>query len=417
MICISNATILTPSKQISNAILVVDGGRIAGLHDKERIIASSPTAHEIDGQGGFLVPGFIDLQINGAFGYDFTWEPENIWEVAKALPKYGVTSFLPTIVSSPAQKIRLAQDVLMNGKPTGFRGANPIGLHLEGPYLNRVKSGAHNPMHIREPEGSAHASWEPSRGIRMVTLAPEIPGALDLVSDLTARGIVVSMGHSKASIGQAVKGIDAGARYGTHLFNAMAPLDHREPGLVGALLQDERVKVGLIVDGIHVDPAVVGLVWRLVGEGRLNLVSDAMEALGKQPGNYRVHEFDVVVDGTSARLADGTLAGSVLSLDCALRNLIKITGCELSRAVKTVTTTPADLLGVPDVKGRLEIGSAADVVLLSPEYEVIFTMAAGEIVYLDGTKIKSHNHRNNHKLSAESKHKDYEGGIDAVKTA
>jgi N-acetylglucosamine-6-phosphate deacetylase len=220
-----------------------------------------------------------------------------------------------------------------------------------------------------------------------VTLAPELPGALDLVAALTARGVLVSAGHSAATFEQAKAGVDAGIRYGTHLFNAMPALQHREPGLPGALLTDARATVGLIADGVHTHPAIVSLAWQALGPRRLNLVTDAMAALGMPAGTHRLGDFDVEVDATSARLADGTLAGSILSLDQALRNLVSMTGCSLEEALATVTSTAARAIGVDAERGTLARGAAADVVLLTPDLRVRTTIVAGEIVYEESVTV------------------------------
>jgi N-acetylglucosamine-6-phosphate deacetylase len=215
----------------------------------------------------------------------------------------------------------------------------------------------------------------------LVTLAPELPGAIDVVTALADRGVVVAAGHSLAGYTEAQVAIEAGISYSTHLFNAMASLHHRRPGLIGALLADERVTVGLIADGVHVHPALVKLVWQLVGNGRLNLVTDAMAALGMPAGAYPLGNFQVTVDGTSACLSDGTLAGSILSLDVALRNLMTFAGCSLAEALPAMTTTPFALLGLGQRKGQIAPGYDADFVLLTPDLTVICTIVAGQIVY------------------------------------
>jgi N-acetylglucosamine-6-phosphate deacetylase len=380
MLYIRNATLLTPTERIDDGALVTDGRRIAGVGPVEEI--SYPDgAQVIDGAGLFLVPGFIDLQINGAFGYDFTADPTTIWPVAEKLPRYGVTAFLPTIISSPLETVAAAQEMLGQNPVSGVTGAIPLGLHVEGPFLNLTRKGAHNPEHLHAPDLEAVADWSPERGVRLVTLAPELPGGLDLVALLTERDVVVSAGHSNATYAEALAGIDAGIRYGTHLFNAMPPLHHRQPGLIGALITDPRPTVGMIVDGIHTHPSIVRMAWHTLGTTRLNLVTDAMAALGMPPGQHLLGDYDVIVDETSARLTDGTLAGSILSLNVALRNLIAFSECSLAEALPTVTTTPAKLLGLADRRGQLALGYLADLVLLSPEFDVVLTVVGGQIAY------------------------------------
>lgn len=385
MLYIHNATLLTPDQRLENGALLADGPRIVQVGGVEGVTPLA-VAQEIDATGLLLVPGFIDLQINGAFGHDFTADPASIWAVAAGLPRYGVTAFLPTIVTSPPETSFTAQQVLAQGAPAGQDGALPLGLHLEGPFLNPDKRGAHNPAYLRLPDPGIVADWSPEQGVRLVTLAPELPGALEVVAALVARGVVVSAGHSLASYAQARAAFKAGATYGTHLFNTMPPLRHREPGLIGALLEEPGARVGLIPDGIHVHPAIVSLVWKATGPERLTLVSDAMAAMGMPPGRYQIGNLHVVVDETTSRLVDGTLAGSILTLDAALRNLIAFTGCTLGAALATITTTPAALLGLSQRRGRLAPGLTADMVLLTPDLHVSKTIVGGRVIY-DGAGV------------------------------
>jgi N-acetylglucosamine-6-phosphate deacetylase len=360
--------------------ILLSGGRIAEVGPDAELAATVET-QRLEADDLSAVPGFIELQVNGAAGHDLTHDPSAIWRVGEALPRYGVTTFLPTIISSPPETIETARRVLLEGPPRDYAGASAVGLHLEGPFLNPKYAGAHQSAHLQHPDSRAAAGWSPDAGVRMVTLAPELPGGLELVAELARRGVLVAAGHSAATLSEARAAVEAGLRYGTHLFNAMPPLDHRAPGLVGALLLDDRVTIGLIVDGHHLDPAVVALAWRLAGPGRVSLVSDAMAALGQGPGQYRVAEAEVTVDETGARLQDGRLAGSVLALDEALGNLIAATGCSAGDAVATVTTTPARLLGLED-RAKLERGARADVVLLNSTLRVAATFVGGRPTYV-----------------------------------
>lgn len=380
MLYIEPAAIVTPEGLLEDRAVLVDGEHIVAVDYASRL--SCPAgARRVEADGLSLAPGFIDLQINGAFGSDFTNEPGTIWQAASQLPRYGVTSFLPTIVSSPREKVDMAQDVICEGSPPQFRGATPLGLHLEGPFLNPAKRGAHNPAHLRLPDKTEAQTWTPDRGVRLVTLAPELPGAHEMIEMLIARGIVVSAGHSLASYEQGVAGINAGIIYGTHLFNAMHGLDHREPGLVGALLGDGRITAGIIADGIHLHPSLVALAWKAKGPSRMSLVTDAMAALGMPAGTYKLGDHDVIVQGAEARLADGRLAGSVLTLDQAARNLVSFAGCSPCDAISTVTTVPASLLRMANSRGRIAPGSRADMVLLDGDLRVVETLVAGEVVY------------------------------------
>lgn len=379
MLLLQHATIVTPHRRIEDGAVRVENGQITQVGPTQDVDCP-PTAQVIDASGLLLVPGFIDVQVNGGFGHDFTTNPESIWPVAADLPRYGVTSFLPTIITSPPETIAAAQHVLAGSPPNDFRGATALGLHVEGPFLNPAKKGAHNPAHLRPPNLEAAANWSPEQGVLLFTLAPELPGALEVVKTLVARGVVVSAGHSLATYAQAQAAFEAGVTYGTHLFNAMPTLNHREPGLPGALLTNPALTVGLIPDGIHVHPAVIKLIWAAKGGARLTLVTDAMAALGMSPGRYQIGDQAVIVTETDARLEDGTLAGSTISLDAALRNLIEFTGCALADALPTVTTTPAALLGLPD-RGQIAPGFMADLVLLSPELRVEKTIVGGQVVY------------------------------------
>lgn len=378
MIAITHATIITPDATIENGTALIEHGLVEAIGGPET--AYPPTAEVRDAGGLILASGLLDLQVNGGFGLDFTADPTTIWEVAAQLPRFGVTGFLPTIITSPPETIRLAQAVMRDGPPAGWSGARPLGLHLEGPFLNAARKGAHNPAYLRSPSAGDIAGWSPETGVRWVTLAPELPGSADAIATLAARGVMVSAGHSMATYETAAAGFDAGARYATHLFNAMPPLHHREPGLAAAALADPRVTAGLISDGLHVHPVLVSLIWRLLGPERLNLVTDAMSAMGMPPGEYVLGDFRVYVDGTSARLDDGTLAGCVLSLDAMLRAFMEFTGAALPDALATVTTTPARLLGL-DTVGLLAPGMQADLVLMKPDVQIIETFVAGESVY------------------------------------
>ena len=296
--------------------------------------------------GAPRLDGLIELQVNGAGGHDLTTEPESVWQVGAVLHRFGVEAFLPTLVSPSWSIVDRARAAWAAGPPPGYAGATPLGWHVEGPFIAPRRAGAHDPATLQAPDAGVVVDWSPATGVRMVTLAPELAGALDVVEALVASGVVVSAGHSAATYDQAVAGFDAGIRSVTHLFNAMSPLDHREPGLAGAALSDERVTIGLIPDGLHVHPAMVALALRTVGADRLAVVSDAIAALGMPPGTYRLADRDVACDGLSARLPGGGLAGSVIPLDQAVRNLAQFAGIPLAEAALAATAVPARLLGL-----------------------------------------------------------------------
>jgi N-acetylglucosamine-6-phosphate deacetylase len=374
---VEGGTVLTGRGWITDGVVIVEGTRIAAVGRKSEL--QTPTgADRLDLDGGFVAPGLIDLQVNGGFGFDLASDPGAIWSIGERLPAFGVTAWLPTIVSAPRGRTEDAAAVLVAGPPDGYIGAVPLGLHLEGPFIAPDARGAHDPAHLRLPDLTEASRWSPASGVRLVTLAPELPGAERLIATLAARGIVVSAGHSRATYDEARAGIEAGIRYGTHLFNAMPGLGHREPGLVGALLEDQRVTVGVIVDGAHLHPATVELVWRICGSERMSVVSDGVAAMGMAPGRFRLGESWLEHDGRTARRPDGRLAGSVTGLAAAVRNLVEEARCEPVDAIATVTAVPARVLGDSE-RGVIEAGRRADLVLLGPDLAVRRSVLAGRL--------------------------------------
>ena len=342
--------------------------------------AAGRTARRFDGEGLFVLPGFIDLQVNGAAGHDLTADPEAIWEVGAALARFGVTAYLPTIVTSPPEVAEAARRRILGGPPPGYAGAVALGLHLEGPFLNPERGGAHRAEHLRPPDPALADSWSRDGGVALVTLAPELPGAVELVRVLGGRDVVVAAGHSLATVEEARAGFEAGIRYATHLFNAMPRLDHRAPGLAAAALADPRVIVGLIPDGLHVHPTLVDLAWRIAGRDRLSIVTDSIAALGMPPGRYPLGDADVAVDDDGARLSDGRLAGGVIGLDEGLRNLVAFTGASPADAAAAITGVPAMLLGEPE-RGRLAVGGRADIVVVDDQLEVVAAIVGGIVAH------------------------------------
>ncbi|MCL4487510.1 MAG: N-acetylglucosamine-6-phosphate deacetylase [Chloroflexi bacterium] len=362
---------LLPGGAFAASTILVQDGRIAAVH-------AGADSHADIVAGGWIVPGLIDLQVNGAFGFDLTADSSAIASIASHLPATGVTGFLGTLISSPLESYsRMLHD--LDQAAAEARGARVLGVHLEGPYLSPRRKGAHNPVYLRTPSLDEIDRWVASPSVRLVTVAPELPGALEFIRHLRTRYLAVSAGHSDATYEQAAAGFDAGVTWGTHLFNAMSPLAHREPGLAGALLSC-GVPYGLIADGIHVHPAAVKLAWRAEGPKGLTLVTDAMAAMGMTPGQYRLGDREVTFDTRSARLADGTLAGSILQMDQAVRNLITFTGCSLAEAITAASATPARIIGLAS-QGQVAPGFSADLVLLDPSIHVQMTLVAGQVVY------------------------------------
>jgi N-acetylglucosamine-6-phosphate deacetylase len=292
------------------------------------------------------LPGLVDLQVNGAAGHDLTSDPDRLWDVAAALAAYGVVAFLPTVVTSEPSVPGRALEVLAAGPPAGWSGATPLGLHLEGPMLARDRKGAHPEEWLREPSLDLVDGWSREAGVAMVTLAPELPGALEVIATLVARGVVVSVGHTAATTLEVAAAVEAGASCVTHLGNAMPAMSAREPGPVGAALGSGDLVAGVIVDGHHLDPVFVRAAWAALGPGRFLSVSDTTTALGLPDGPARLGHRDVVVADGTVRLPDGTLAGSAASLRDCVQLLVEQTGCSVDDAVATATTTPLKLLGL-----------------------------------------------------------------------
>jgi N-acetylglucosamine-6-phosphate deacetylase len=379
MLYIRCSKLLGSKRQINDGAILLDGPKILAL-DSASNLPAPRGAKIIDANGLTVSPGYIDWQLNGGFGLDFTEKPESMWEVALRLVEHGVTSFLPTIVTAPLEVYAAAQEALRSGAPVGFSGAQPLGLHLEGPYLNAGKKGAHNPLYLRTPSTDETRNWSRENGVRVVTLAPELPGALALIRALRQKGVVVSAGHSLATFEQALEAFGAGISCVTHLFNAMPALDHRAPGLIAASLSQPGVTAGLIPDGIHSHPAMVALAWKHKGPRRMAIVTDAMAALGMPAGVYGLGDFRVIVDEDSARLENGTLAGSIVRMDQAVRNLMSFTGCSLAQAVGAASINVARLIGAQG-KGRLQPGAEADLLLLDDNANLMATIARGKLVF------------------------------------
>lgn len=341
--------------------LGVTGGKI--------VDEPSRRSREMDVSGMTVVPGFIDVQVNGGWGYNLSQDPGSLWLLADSLTSVGVTTFLPTLTTDGIAKCGQALRVWEQGPPDrqGFVGADPLGWHLEGPWLAPTRHGAHS-RHLLQPiPGIMPAEYAPIHGVRMVTLAPELKNSLAAISELRANGVVVSLGHSEATLAQAQAAVDAGATMGTHLFNAMSGLHHRSAGLSAALLLDD-VYVGLITDGYHVAPEMVDLAWRLASS-RILAVSDLVAARG-----------DTDSEGIPIRRGDGTLAGATMGLDGAVANLMTYTGCEMAEAIRAVTETPARCLGLAD-RGSLAPGLRADIVVLDGAGNVTLTLVGGHVAY------------------------------------
>ncbi len=350
--------------------VVIDGQRIAEVLLDPRN-GDLPT-NVIDAE--IVAPGFIDLQVNGGFGVEVDANPEHLRTLSARLPETGVTAWLPTVISSPPE---FYPGVLAAfGAGSNHPGAEALGYHLEGPYLSPKRAGAHPIEVIENAPDSLLSMFLNAASVRLVTLAPERAGGIDRIRRLRQAGIPVSLGHTDASYEVFVKGIVAGAAAATHLYSAMSGLHHRAPGAVGATLLDGRVVAGLIADGIHAHRAALSIAFRMKGPTGIALVTDMVSAAGMLAGTYQLGGRSVKSDGISVRLPDGTLAGSALTMDQAIRNLVTWKIASPAEAIQMATETPADVLGLDD-RGRLIAGTFADLVLLDGAFRVTRTIVHG----------------------------------------
>ncbi len=378
MLILTNARVYTPLEVVEPATLFIDQGRIADLRAKRH-----PRGEDL--KGALVVPGFIDLHIHGYGGHDTnSGEPEELLALAELLPRYGVTAFLPTTVTASHEELlrasrAVAQAIRIQGDRP--RGARILGLHLEGPYINPEKAGAQNSSHIRPPDWDEFLQyWDAAGGkIRAVTVAPELPGALEFIGKAVGLGVTVSIGHTAASYEKARAAIRAGARRATHLFNAMPPVHHRAPGVAVACLLAPEVAVELIADLVHVAGPMLELAWRVAGTERVMLVTDAIPAGGLPDGHYALGGLEVDVREGVARLGNGALAGSTLSLDQAVRNAVSI-GIPLRDAFCSATSVPAQACGLAQL-GTLQPGNPADFIVLDPELNLLRTYVGGERLF------------------------------------
>ena len=370
--------VVADSVPLGPACVAVSDGVILGVAAGETYGGVPP---DVVLPSGVLVPGLVDMQINGCFGVDFVAADPAGWaEVSARLPETGVTSFVPTFITAPVPDL-VAGLRRTAALPADLGGARVLGVHVEGPFLSPDRHGAHDPALLRDPTPEAvDALIEAAPGLlRMHTLAPERPGALAAIRRLVDAGVLVSVGHSDATAEQTEAAADAGARLVTHLFNAMRPLHHREPGVVGQGLADPRLTCGLIADLHHVAAPICRLAFA-AAPGRIVLVTDAVAAAGMPPGTYDLGGQQVSVDPLGLpRRSDGTIAGSGLRLDAAIANVVAA-GVDLRSAVDAASRLPADILGRPDL-GRIEAGGTADLVWLGDDLSARATWLAGRLAF------------------------------------
>jgi N-acetylglucosamine-6-phosphate deacetylase len=386
MIAFTANCLYTPLERVDQPLLVVDDHVILDL--ASRALREIPAGVRVmDFGDAILAPGFVDIHIHGAAGHDvMVADVSQLSAVEQLLSRHGVTSYFPTTVTVPLDQICSALEHLADAIETASLGhgsrrgrAQPLGIHLEGPFLSHVRRGAHPPEDLLPPTlETFNRLWQAARGhIRIMTIAPELDGALEVISEATRRGVCVSLGHSDADLKSASAGVAAGARHATHTFNAMRPLDHREPGIVGEVLTDPWLSADIIADGIHLDPAIVRLFLQSKGPDQAVLITDAISATGMPDGRYRLGTFEVEVKNGRC-LVDGKLAGSVLTMDRAVRNVMEFAHWDLQQTVRLATLNPARVAGLTN-RGKLAAGAEADFVVLSPSGEVRNTIIRGEV--------------------------------------
>ena len=380
---ISNGTIITPFQSLENKAISIEKGKITAI--KERKVMDIPAGVEvIDAGNGFVVPGFIDIHVHGGGGSDvMDGGYEAVKQVATTHSRFGTTAFLPTTMTMSKDKIIESLKSIHEAFIKGTGAAEILGVHLEGPYISSEKKGAQKEKDIKKASIGEFLEFNQASGnlIRIVTLAPEKPGAIDLIRWLHKNGIIASVGHSNATYKQVQEGIKAGLTHVTHTFNAMRGFNHREPGVVGAALSSPKLILEMIADGIHLHPVAMKILIKIKEIGKIVLITDAMRAASKPEGTYNLGGQEVTVVRGQARLKDGTLAGSVLTMDKAVCNMVDKVGVSLTEAIQMATASPARCLGVESKKGSLEPGKDADIVILNKKLKVELTMVKGKIVY------------------------------------
>jgi N-acetylglucosamine-6-phosphate deacetylase len=379
---IHNGTLYTPFEIIEDGAVFARNGMI------EYAGALSAAPHDadetLDAGGRIVCPGLIDLQVNGGGGALLTEDPtpETVDLMAQTYVRFGTTAIVPTVVTSSQEQIERGLVAVAKAMRRAMNGARVLGSHLEGPFISSTRRGAHAERYLRQPDTSAlQRLLGASDGtLRVITLAPELDGAPDLIRAAREADVVVSIGHSDATLAQASAGVEAGATMATHLFNGMRPLGHRDPGIVGAVLTDDRVTAGIIPDGVHVDPAVLSLIFRAKGPARIALVTDAMSIVGADSSSFQIYDQPVEVRDGACYLPDGTLAGSALTMDRAAWNMHSLANAPLREAIEMATATPARVLGLENI-GVLKPSGRADIAIFDEEMRPWRVYVGGELAY------------------------------------
>lgn len=375
----------TPLEEIQNPLLAVEDGLISEVSSRSTTEVPA-NASLIDFGDAVLAPGFVDIHIHGGAGVDAMRASQSeLPRLGQFLTTHGVTGYFPTTVAAPLDATCAALERLADAIEAASTATNdnpvqarPLGIHLEGPFLSHKRRGVHPPENLVAPTLEIFERlWQAARGhVRMLTIAPEIPGAMEVIAEAARRNVCVSIGHSDAEMPIAQEAVKAGARHATHTFNAMRPLDHREPGIIGEVLSDDRLSADIIVDGIHLAPPVVKLFLRAKGRELAVLITDAISATGMPDGRYQLGPIEVdVKDGKC--MSNGSLAGSVLTMDRAVRNVTQFSDWSLRDALRAATLNPARALGLAGHHGILSRGAEANFNVLSQAGEVLKTIVRG----------------------------------------
>lgn len=380
MKAIIHGRIVTPVEVLENQALLY-GEKIEGIVPEDQI----PTgADVIDAQGNYVIPGLVDMHIHGYLGEDASdGKYEGLKIMAEGVAKNGVTAFLPTTMTVSYDELRTAFGLIRQGmkesKGADWKGAAIVGANAEGPFINVSKKGAQAGEHVRVGDPAFLKEYQDV--IRVFTIAPEVEGNMDCIREMAKdTQILISMGHTAANFDQAQAAIEAGVRHVTHLFNAQTGLLHRDPGVVGAALMDSRVSCELIADTFHVSKHLFKLVAALKGD-MMVLITDCTRAGGLEDGEYTLGGQPIFVKGIECRLADGTIAGSVLKLNEAVRNVLNNTNLSVSQAVNMASLTPAKRIGLGETKGSIEVGKDADLAIVDSAFDVKRTILAGRTIY------------------------------------
>jgi N-acetylglucosamine-6-phosphate deacetylase len=376
---ITNGKYLTPEPSPSGKTLIIEDQKIVEISSNDFRPADSDIV--IDAQNGWVTPGLIDLHVHGCLGYDtMDAAPEAITAMGTFFASHGVTGFLATTMSMPPEDIQQAIENVAR-YPYPGDGAQCLGVHLEGPYFNPAHRGAQPERFLKDADPAEYKAWLDSGVVQLVSVAPERPGTLDLMRWGIRKGIEFAVGHSGATYAQVVEAADYGLRQATHTFNGMLGLHHREPGTVGAVLSDDRIFAQLIADGIHVHPAVINILLRAKGIERTILITDAIRATGLTDGVYELGKDKIIVKHGIPRTTEGGLAGSTLTMDVALRNILSFSGLSFQEVLPMATSVPAKAMGWHGKKGVICPGADADLVIFDQDLNVRLTMVSGQLAY------------------------------------